>query len=80
VPLVQVVKGLEVCRFLRDDGEVVCSREAKVDLVILASQPNTIIGRANHPMPSLSKEVGQEIGIRAVVKIQVECQGQTLPA
>jgi hypothetical protein len=31
-------------------------------------------------MPRLSKEVREEIGIRAVVKIQVEGHGQPLPA
>ncbi len=80
MPLIQVVKGLEVRGVLRDDGDAVCGSEAKVNVVILAAQPYSIIGRANHPMPGLSKQVGQEIGIRAVVKIQVEGHGQPLPA
>ena len=80
VPRVQVVKGLEVCGVLREEGEAVCGGEAKVNGVILASQPYPIIGRPNHPMPSLSKEVSQEIGIGAVVKIQAEGHGQPLPA
>jgi hypothetical protein len=80
VPLVQVVKRLEVCGVLRDDGEAVCGSEAKVNFVLLAVQPYLIIGRSSHAMPCLSKEVSQEIGIRAIVKIQVEGQGQPLPA
>jgi hypothetical protein len=58
----------------------VCGSEAKMDLVILPVQPYPIIGRASHSMPSLSKEVSKEIGIRAIVKIQVEGHGQPLPA
>jgi len=80
VALVQVVKSLKVRGVLRDDGEAVCGGEAKVDVVILAAQAYFIIGRANHPMPTLSEEIGQEVGIRAVVKIQVEGHGQPLPA
>jgi ribosomal protein S3 len=49
----------------------VCGSEAKVDVVLLAAQPYSIIGRANHLMPCLSKEVSHEVGIRAVVNIQV---------
>ena len=60
VPLVQVVKSLEVCGVLRDDGVAVCGSEAKVDLVILPVQPYPIIGRPSHTMPSLSKQVRQE--------------------
>ena len=61
VPLIQVVKALEVRRVLRDDGEAVCGGETKVDLVILPVQPYPIIGRASHAMPSLPKQVRQEI-------------------
>jgi hypothetical protein len=37
-------------------------------------------GGTNHLMPSLPKKVGQEIGIGAIVKIQVEGHGRRLPA
>jgi hypothetical protein len=80
VPLVQLVKSLEVCGVLRDDGKAMCGGEAKVDLVILPVQPHALIGRANHAMPRLSKEIRQEIGIRAIVKIQVEGHGRPLLA
>jgi hypothetical protein len=35
---------------------------------------------ANYLMPSLSKEVGQEIGIGTIVKIQLEGHGRSLRA
>jgi hypothetical protein len=69
VPLVQIVKSLKVCGVLCDDGETLCFRKGKVDEVILAAQLYSVIGRANYPMPSLSKEFSQEIRIGAVVKI-----------
>jgi hypothetical protein len=58
----------------------VCGGVAKVDLIILPVQPYPIIRRPRDEMPSLPKQVSQEIGIRTVVKIQVEGHGQPLPA
>jgi hypothetical protein len=63
------VKSLEVCGVVRDDGVAVGCSEAKVNLIILPVQVYPIVGRPSHLMPNLSKEVRQEIGIRAVVKI-----------
>ena len=51
-----------------------------MDVVILVRQPHRLIGGTNHLMPRLAKEVGQEIGIGAVVTIQLEGHGRSLRA
>src|SRR5262249_5374898 len=43
VLLVRIVKGLEVSRVLGDDGEAVASGEAKVNIVLFAAQPDTLV-------------------------------------
>ena len=46
--------------------------------VILAGHSDLRIGGGDHLMPRLAKKVGQEIGIGAVVKIQLEGHGRSL--
>jgi hypothetical protein len=44
VPLVQVVKRLEIRRVLRDESEAVCGSKGKMDVVILSGQTYPLIG------------------------------------
>lgn len=80
VPGVCLVKLQEITRVLREEGEVILSREGEMDRIVLTVEMDTCVGRSDHTMSGLLEEARQQTGIRAVIQIQVEGHEQPLPA